>query len=312
MTDVPQVFISHSSKDKPRVRKLADDLMREGISVWIDEAEIQIGDSILEKINQALLYSDIVLAVLSKNSIKSSWVKKEIETAFAKNLKGASSLIIPVLLDRLKPNEIPPAIRNVKWVDLSKDYDAGLNELTRALLRTTKKGMPKPPISTVFDPGDFAKEIAKEVIQVLKSDPNGIRIPEWDPDPKLVFVIISFFPDMDPIYEGIKAAGERHNLRVERVKDVPGDYKINDKIVQMIQSARLVVADLTHERPNVYFELGYSRGLGKTVVTIAREATKLHFDVKDWTCFFYNDSRVVEKYLDERFAYELGKTDGKE
>lgn len=312
MTKVPQVFISHSSQDKQRVRKLADDLMREGISVWVDEAEIMIGDSILEKINQALLYSDVVLALLSKNSIRSNWVQKEIETAFAKNLEGAKSLIIPVLLDSLKPDEIPPAIRDVKWVDLSTDYEKGLNELTRTLLRTPRQGIPKPPISAVFDPGDLAKEVAKEVIQVLKSDPNGIRIPEWEPDPELVFVIISFSPEMDPIYEGIKAAGERYNLRVERVKDVPGDYKINDKIVQMIQSARLIVADLSHERPNVYFELGYSRGLGKTVVTIAREAAKVHFDVKDWTCFSYNDSRVVERYLDERFAYELGKTGGKE
>ncbi len=307
MTDVPQVFISHSSQDKLRVRKLAEDLMREGISVWIDDAEIMIGDSILEKVNQALLYSDVVLAILSKSSIKSNWVKKEIETVFANNLEGARSLIIPVLLDKLKPEEIPSSIRNVKWVDLTTDYAKGLNELTRALLRPTKKEGLKPSISSVFDPRDLAKEVAKEVIQVLKSDPNGIRIPDWDPDPELVFVIISFSSDMDPIYEGIKSAGERHKLRVERVKDVQGDYKINDKIVQMIKSARLIVADLTHERPNVYFELGYSRGLGKTVVTIAREATEAHFDVRDWTCFFYNDSRVVERYLDERFKYELGK-----
>ena len=76
----------------------------------------------------------------------------------------------------------------------------------------------------------------------------------------------------------------------------------------MIQKARLIVADLTHERPNVYFEVGYARGLGKTVITTAREGTNLHFDVKDWTCTFYNDSRVLERHLQERFAFELGKT----
>ncbi len=60
---------------------------------------------------------------------------------------------------------------------------------------------------------------------------------------------------MDPIFEGIKAAGEAHGLRVERVKDVLGDYRITNKIIEMIHKARLIVADLTHERPNVYFEL---------------------------------------------------------
>jgi nucleoside 2-deoxyribosyltransferase len=73
----------------------------------------------------------------------------------------------------------------------------------------------------------------------------------------------------------------------------------------MIEGARFVVADLTHERPNVYFELGYARGLGKTVVTIAREGTAVHFDVKDWTYIPYIDSRLLELDLKKRFEFEL-------
>ena len=73
----------------------------------------------------------------------------------------------------------------------------------------------------------------------------------------------------------------------------------------MAHKAYLVVADLTHERPNVYFELGYARGLSKTIITTARDGTPLHFDVKDWTCTFYNDSRVLERHLHERFSFEL-------
>jgi hypothetical protein len=305
---MPTVFLSHSSKDKLQVRKLADDLMQAGISVWYDEAEIKVGDSIRQKINQALLYSDYVLAVLSKNSVRSRWVKEELESAFAKNAEGAKLFIIPILLDRLSQDEIPPSLRDIQWVDFSEDYQRGLDQLIRVLSIAPKEVTPKPSVSTFFDSGDFAKEVAKEVMQVLRADPHGIRLPDLDPDPNLVFVIISFSPEMEPIFEGIEAAGHNHDLKVERVKDIPGDYRINDKIVQMIQAARIIVADLTHERANVYYELGYSRGLGKTVVTIAREGTKLHFDVKDWTCFFYNDSRVVERFLDERFAYELGKT----
>ena len=67
-----------------------------------------------------------------------------------------------------------------------------------------------------------------------------------------------------------------------------------------------------NELVTVYFELGYARGLGKTVVSIAREETKLHFDVKDWTCHFYNDSRTLERELKKRFEHELGLTNGTE
>ena len=73
----------------------------------------------------------------------------------------------------------------------------------------------------------------------------------------------------------------------------------------MIKSARLVVADLTLERPNVYFELGYARGLGKPVVTIAKQGTNVHFDVKGWIYIEYSDSRVLEKKLKTRFEHEL-------
>jgi hypothetical protein len=57
----------------------------------------------------------------------------------------------------------------------------------------------------------------------------------------------------------------------------------------------------------VYFELGYARGMGKTVVTCAREGTDIHFDVKDWTYIPYTDSRVLEKALLDRFTFELEK-----
>ncbi|MCL2041490.1 MAG: toll/interleukin-1 receptor domain-containing protein [Bacteroidales bacterium] len=44
------VFISHSSKDKEFVRKLAKDLQRNGIEVWLDEWTLKIGDSFAESI----------------------------------------------------------------------------------------------------------------------------------------------------------------------------------------------------------------------------------------------------------------------
>jgi hypothetical protein len=67
----------------------------------------------------------------------------------------------------------------------------------------------------------------------------------------------------------------------------------------------LIVADLSFERPNVYFELGYARGFGRTVITIAKKGTNVHFDVKDWVYIEYIDSRELEKKLKQRFEYEL-------
>lgn len=299
------VFISHSYKDKEFVRKLASDLSSYGITPWVDELEIRPGDSIVARISEGISQADCILVVLSEDSLRSKWFQEEIKVAFQRDSAGAKRFLIPIVLGKV---EIPPFLRDKKYIDLSESYQAGLNELVRVILKQPSE---KKPIATqILDVGDLAKEVAKEVTQILKVNPQGIRensSPTEEGDPKLVFVIISFTSDMDPIFEGIKAAGEAHGLRVERVKDVLGDYRITNKIIEMIHKARLIVADLTHERPNVYFELGYGRGLGKTVITTAREGTNLHFDVKDWTCTFYNDSRILERHLQERFAFEVGR-----
>lgn len=124
---------------------------------------------------------------------------------------------------------------------------------------------------------------------------------------ELIFVITAFHPKMEPIFQGIKAAGDAYG-DVVRVTEVEGDYMITPTILELIGDARLIVADLTHERPNVYFELGYARGLGKTVVTVAREETTIHFDVKDWRCYFYSDSRDIEEQLKKKFASVFRRT----
>ena len=59
-------------------------------------------------------------------------------------------------------------------------------------------------------------------------------------DEKLVFVIASFLPDMEPAFEAIQAAAAKVGLRAQRVKDVTGDYKISDKMLMMIRQARFI------------------------------------------------------------------------
>jgi hypothetical protein len=127
-------------------------------------------------------------------------------------------------------------------------------------------------------------------------------------DNDLVFVACSFNPDMDPIFDAVAAAATAVGLRAARVKDFHGDYRIMDRILSSIRAARLIVADLSGERPNVYFELGYARGLGKTVITIRRTSAVPHFDVQDWTCIEYIDSRPLEQQLQERFRLEIERS----
>jgi|SRR3990172_337380 hypothetical protein len=82
------VFLSHNSKDKHWVRELAQRLISDGVVVWLDEAELNIGDSLIEKIASGIKEMKFVAAVLSKNSIGSTWVQKEISLAMSKEIMG--------------------------------------------------------------------------------------------------------------------------------------------------------------------------------------------------------------------------------
>jgi hypothetical protein len=62
---MPRVFLSHNHKDKDFAHKLGADLKSNGIRVWVDEAELQIGDSLFKKIESAIAEVDYLVAILS-------------------------------------------------------------------------------------------------------------------------------------------------------------------------------------------------------------------------------------------------------
>jgi len=44
-----KIFLSHSSKDKPFVEKLAKDILGLDVEVWLDKWEMKVGDSLFDK-----------------------------------------------------------------------------------------------------------------------------------------------------------------------------------------------------------------------------------------------------------------------
>jgi len=68
-----RVFISHATEDKTDfVRPLAEAL-RQHFSVWYDEYELTIGDSLLKKINEGLASSDYGVVILSPSFFQKKW-----------------------------------------------------------------------------------------------------------------------------------------------------------------------------------------------------------------------------------------------
>jgi hypothetical protein len=129
------VFLCHSSVDKPFVRLLAHDLAERGIQVWLDEWELRVGDSLRERIEQAILQSGWLAVVISHASVGSAWVQREISAALTDELERRSVFVLPVILDDAP---IPLFLRDKIYADFRKDYAIGFRALKSRLLPVPK------------------------------------------------------------------------------------------------------------------------------------------------------------------------------
>jgi hypothetical protein len=96
-----KVFISHSSTDKWIARQIATELEARGIDAFLDEKDIQTGDSIEDAVGAHLASSDELLMLLTPASLGSSWVLIEIGGA-----KALGKRLVPIL-HHVGPNELP-------------------------------------------------------------------------------------------------------------------------------------------------------------------------------------------------------------
>lgn len=125
------IFLSHSSRDKFFVRELAERLRLADIKVWLDEAEINIGDSLTEKIGSAIDETDFVGVVLSNNSVNSEWVQRELQMAMQRELAAKRVIVLPLLIEAV---EMPPFLRDRLYADFTtpEKFEETFPKLLRA------------------------------------------------------------------------------------------------------------------------------------------------------------------------------------
>lgn len=124
------VFLSHSSKDKNFVKSLAVDLKNYGVSVWLDEWEINVGESIPTKVNEGLENCDYLALILSKNSVESKWVENEWQAKYWEELESGKISLLPILIENCT---IPKLLRHKKYADFTKDYTLALEGLVSSI-----------------------------------------------------------------------------------------------------------------------------------------------------------------------------------
>jgi TIR domain len=129
------VFLSYSSRDQRFVGRLAEQLRNAGLDVWLDEAELRVGDS-LDEIENSIRQARSVVVALSETSKDSDWVAKEIGFA-----RDAGVRVLAILLD-----DVPP------WEAVFADFrDRTRYRRTVAKLVHSIKGLPNPRLPRAKD-----------------------------------------------------------------------------------------------------------------------------------------------------------------
>jgi uncharacterized protein YjbI with pentapeptide repeats len=98
-TEYYSCFISYSTKDFPFAEQLHRELRSHNVRCWFAPEDLKIGDRFQEKIEQSIQAHDKLLVVLSKNSINSSWVEREVQAARAKEEESGTTVLFPISLD---------------------------------------------------------------------------------------------------------------------------------------------------------------------------------------------------------------------
>lgn len=124
------VFISYSHADADKVNHLAAHLVKRNASVWIDKWELNVGDSLIQRIQEAITSANALLVILSEASVASEWCKKELAGGLMRELDEKKVLVLPVLLEDC---EIPLFLREKVYADLRGDFESGLADILNAI-----------------------------------------------------------------------------------------------------------------------------------------------------------------------------------
>ncbi|MCP4373256.1 MAG: toll/interleukin-1 receptor domain-containing protein [Deltaproteobacteria bacterium] len=94
---IATAFLSHSSKDKPLVRNVANALCQRGVIPWLDEYNLSVGIDLETSFKQAITDQAALVLFLSQAALESGWVRKELEHAIQLEQQGDSA-ILPIFL----------------------------------------------------------------------------------------------------------------------------------------------------------------------------------------------------------------------
>ena len=156
----------------------------------------------------------------------------------------------------------------------------------------------------------YGKWLRKEEFVCFKTGSRcNVRIQE---DPNLVYVLMPLDPEYDNFYIfGVQEVVQRLGLECRRADEVIHNRDIMCVgVCQNIRGARCIVADVSGQNSNVFYELGLSHGFQKPVILITQTLEDVPFDLRALNVIEYKGAiSVLRKELESSLKEILGLTE---
>jgi hypothetical protein len=178
------VYISYNKADLEFARKLASRIERQHIKgelvkVFFDEWDIEPGENILLKIEEAEPSSRFIVLIMSSEWLESNWTTLERVIPVYDDPSGLKGRIIPIMRRRCEP---PPSIRILKWLDFTTDSNFE-RELAKLIARIKGKtlrelmGKEPPALSSLalFNNASMTADLQDE--ELASNIFPGLQIP---------------------------------------------------------------------------------------------------------------------------------------
>lgn len=164
--------------------------------------------------------------------------------------------------------------------------------------------------------GTVQKVIKKSQLQLVLLSAEEIIVKDFNvtTDTPKVFVVMQFTEEYNQLYfEVIKPITEKFGLECIRADEFFTPGTILQDIINSIRESSLIIADITPNNPNVFYEVGYAHAINKpTILLCDKKRDKLPFDTSSFRTLFYENTIAGKTAVENnliKFLTTLGYTE---
>ena len=126
----PRVFISYANQDRSVAARIQQKLESSHLRTWLFHRELAAGDSVSSALQNSTRAADFVIVLLSRNSVRSHWMREELASGLHADLAARDVTILPVRID---DSQVPDALATYMWFDLRDQNEQQLQRLVSSI-----------------------------------------------------------------------------------------------------------------------------------------------------------------------------------